>query len=171
MKDINKLKSSILAKEFNDVDEILCYIVTNFKENGEEIIKQFIDDKVIDLERYGNKVFKVCCTNNYIGTIKFMLNNSGFSSQAECDYAIKRATVNDHVLVVKLLLADRRVDPSADDNYAIRMASYWGYVEMVKLLLQDKRVDPSADNNYTIRMALKNNHKKVIELLFKSNSK
>ena len=171
MKDINKLNLSILAKVFlkndNDVDKLLCYIVKNFKENGEEIINQFIDDNVIDLEQYGNKVFYLSCVNSYIGLIRFMLNNNRLSSQAEYDYAIKRASENGSVEVVKLLLEDCRTDPSSDDNYAIKRASGNGHVEVVKLLLADKRVDPSSDDNYAIRMALKNNHKKVTELLFK----
>lgn len=140
MKDINKLNLSILAKVFlkndNDVDELLCYIVKNFKENGEEIINQFIDDNVIDLEQYGKKVFYVSCVNSYIGLIRFMLNDNRLSSQAEYDYAILIASANDRVEVVKLLLADKRINPDANNNYAIRMALKNNQKKVIELLFK-----------------------------------
>ena len=160
-KYINKLKLNIFAKEFNDVDKLLCYIVTNFKEKGEEIINQFIDDNVIDLKRYGAKVFKVCCTNSYIGLIRFILNNKGLSFQTEYDYAIGEAAYYGNLEVVKLLLADKRVNPAA----AIKVASRKGNVEIIKLLLEDGRANPSSGNNYAIRKASENGHVEVVKLL------
>ena len=160
-KYINKLKLNIFAKEFNDVDKLLCYIVTNFKEKGEEIINQFIDDNVIDLKRYGAKVFKVCCTNSYIGLIRFILNNKVFSFQTEYDYAIGEAAYYGNLEVVKLLLADKRVNPAA----AIKVASRKGNVEIVKLLLEDGRADTSVCYNYAIGIASQEGHVEVVKLL------
>lgn len=168
-KDINKLKSSILAKgslkSYNDIEKLLLYIINNFEESSDEVIKQLLEEKLIDSEKYSNEIFYFCQLYNCIESIKFLLSNNCVNPTADYNYAIEAASRKGNVEIVKLLLEDGRADPSADDNYAIGIASQEGHVEVVKLLLEDGRVDPSACDNCAIREALAYGRADVVKLL------
>ena len=96
MKENNKLTSIYLSEIFleNDdgIKQLLNYISTNFKENVEETIKMFVDENLIDLKRHGNIVFKFFCNNNYLDSIKLILNNSNFNPSANDNEAIAFAS-------------------------------------------------------------------------------